>query len=406
MQSDSENQKIKLSTSAAILPLVKRSDKAGLYIHFPYCISKCGYCDFYSEGVGKTANIKQDELFNIYKRELSQRIEDDPSILDFEFRSIFIGGGTPSMMDLEEFENFLEYLRSTLKFKSALEITLEANPEDVTPAFLLQIHDLGINRINVGIQSFNESHLKALDRYYEPGKYSKIMQILHDSPIERFGVDLIYGVPGQKKEEFLKDIEHALEYPLKHLSCYSLTLEKGTKYSREVQEGKKQAPNEELQAELLHDLPTILAHYGLKQYEVSNYALPGYECRHNLGYWAMDYYLALGPGAHGYIKKGRYQNQRNIYLYLRGQFSGKYEKTEPLTEIPLNILRLFYPINVYSYFPEQAEKLEITKNLMSSWRDSKLCDFDSQTGVFQWRSHAVVHLDKYITEFAAAIDRK
>jgi len=406
MQSDSENQKVKMSSPASILPLTKRSDIAGLYIHFPYCIAKCGYCDFYSEGIGKNSNIKQDELFNMYKKELTQRIEDDPSILDFQFRSIFIGGGTPSMIELEELEGFLEYLRSTLKFKSVVEITLEANPEDISPAFLLQINDLGINRINVGIQSFHENHLKFLDRYYESGKYAKIMQVLHDSPIERFGVDLIYGIPGQTREDFVKDVEQSLEFPLKHISCYSLTLEKATKYSRDVGEGKKPAPNEELQAELLKDLPSMLAHYGLKQYEVSNYALPGYECRHNMGYWAMDYYLSLGPGAHGFIPKGRYQNARNIYLYMRGQFSGKYDKIEPLTEIPLNVFRLFYPINLYSYFPDQKEKLEITKNLLSSWRDKKLCDFDPNTGVFQWRAHAVVNLDTYITEFATAIDRK
>ena len=326
--------------------------------------------------------------------------------MDLEFRSIFFGGGTPSLIDLEEFESFLEYLRTTLKFKSSLEITLEANPEDITTAFLHQINDLGVNRINVGIQSFHEQHLKMLDRFYDPAKYSKIMQILHDSPIERFGIDLIYGIPGQTREEFIKDIEHALEYPLKHLSCYALTLEKGTNYSREVLENKKLPPNEELQSDLLKDLPGILAHYGLKQYEVSNYAIPGYECRHNMGYWAMDYYLSLGPGAHGWIPKGRYSNQRNIYQYLRNQFSGKYDKIEPNSEIPINVFRLFYPFNIYSYFSEKSEILEITKNLLSSWRDKKICDFDSTSGVFQWRPHAVVNLDGYITEYASAIDKK
>jgi putative oxygen-independent coproporphyrinogen III oxidase len=406
MQSDSENQKIKISSSAAITPLVKRTDKAGLYIHFPYCIHKCGYCDFFSEGIGKSTNINQNEIFTIFKKELSIRIEDDPSLLDLEFRSIFFGGGTPSLVDLEEFESFLEYLRTTLKFKSSLEITLEANPEDITTAFLHQINDLGVNRINVGIQSFQEQHLKMLDRFYDPSKYSKIMQILHDSPIERFGIDLIYGIPGQTREEFLKDIEHALEYPLKHLSCYALTLEKGTNYSREVSENKKLPPNEELQADLLKELPSILAHYGLKQYEVSNYAIPGYECRHNMGYWAMDYYLSLGPGAHGWIPKGRYSNQRNIYQYLRNQFSGKYDKIEPNSEIPINVFRLFYPFNIYSYFSDNSEILEITKNLLSSWRDKKICDFDSTSGVFQWRPQAVVNLDGYITEYASAIDKK
>ena len=197
-----------------------------------------------------------------------------------------------------------------------------------------------------------------------------------------------------------------MEYPLKHLSCYSLTQEKGTKYSRDISEGKKQPPNEELQVEILKDLPSILAHYGLKQYEVSNYAIPGFECRHNLGYWAMDYYLALGPGAHGYIQKGRYQNPRNMYQYLRGQYSNHYEKPDANTEIPLNIFRLFYPFNIYSYFEGNSEILEITKNLLSSWRDKKLCDFDPSSGIFQWRSQAIVNLDGYITEFASAIDKK
>ncbi|HMV42567.1 MAG TPA: radical SAM family heme chaperone HemW [Leptospiraceae bacterium] len=379
-----------------------RKGFAGLYLHFPYCIHKCSYCDFYSVGIGKTDPPNQDILFNNYKKEFLLRIQIDPTILDYTFDTIFIGGGTPSLANLDLLKDFIEWVRSYLKFSPNTEFTMEMNPEDISEEKLVQLFNLGVNRVNAGIQSFDKNLLATLDRYNDEDKYSSVLRILSSSPIKRFGIDLIYGIPGQTKDMFLSDLQNAISKKVTHISLYSLTMEKGTEYYRKVKRKESLPPNEELQIEILNSLPTLLKEKEFRQYEVSNYALLGEESRHNLKYWTMEKYLSLGPGAHGFTDNGRYFNHRSIEKYLSGEFGRNYEKSESLDELALCLFRLFLPIDLRSFFiliPDHVDDLE---KLISIWQTQDLCTY--KQGIFQWRQNAIIRLDDLILQVSELVN--
>ncbi len=371
-----------------------RSGYAGLYVHFPYCIHKCSYCDFYSIGIGKNNTPDQKTLFNNYKKEFELRLSLDPTILDYSFDTIFIGGGTPSLANLDMLSELIAYIKSKLKFTENTEFTMEMNPEDISPEKLSSMHKIDVNRVNAGIQSFNKDLLATLDRYNDEEKYSQVLNHLSSSKIKRFGIDLIYGVPGQSLEMFLSDLNKSLDARVTHISLYSLTVEKGTEYAKQLKKKQAKPPNEELQLEILQTLPDLLAAKGYSQYEVSNYCKDEEESRHNLKYWTMEKYLALGPGAHGFTDKGRYFNHRSIDKYLGGEFGLAYESPVYLDELALCLFRLFIPFDLKSFFvliPGKKEKLE---ELIYTWVKSGLCEYTD--GIFQWKKHAVMRLDELI----------
>ncbi len=371
-----------------------RSGYAGLYLHFPYCIHKCSYCDFYSVGIGKNNSIDQDSLFENYRKEFDLRISQDPKILDYDFDTIFIGGGTPSLANLDMLSELLSYIKSVLKFAVNTEFTMEMNPEDISPEKLSAMYDIGVNRVNAGIQSFNKDLLATLDRYNDEEKYSQVLDHLSSSKIKRFGIDLIYGIPGQTLEMFLSDLNKSLDARVTHISLYSLTVEKGTEYAKQLKKKKAMPPNEELQLEILQILPDFLAAKGYRQYEVSNYCKEGEESRHNLKYWAMEKYLALGPGAHGFTDKGRYFNHRSIEKYTSGEFGLTYESPVYLDELALCLFRLFIPFDLKSFFVLIPDKKESLEELIKNWVTSGLCEYTN--GIFQWKKYAVMRLDELI----------
>jgi oxygen-independent coproporphyrinogen-3 oxidase len=383
-----------------ITPLKKREGYAGLYIHFPHCIVKCDYCDFYSIGSGKKENSPDEEkIFTLYVKEIEERIRANPEILNLKFDTVFFGGGTPSRISPKTISNFLQYLRNTLNITEDVEMSLEANPEDVTGEILSGLHESGINRVNVGVQSFSEENLKKLGRYYDKEKYQSLLETLNHSLIKRYGVDLIYGIPGQKVEEVYSDIELVLNSTINHFSLYALTVEKGTEYSRNIKDKKSFPPNEEVQEKILLTLPDYLASHGFLQYEVSNFSKPGFESRHNLKYWTMQYYLGLGPGAHGYLPKGRYSNQRSLDLYMLEKFSDHYEKPNPGIELSLTLFRLFLPFDLASFLKEFSEKEKsiIINEVERFQRENKAI---YENGIFKWKPEAVLNLDREIFNIA------
>jgi coproporphyrinogen III oxidase-like Fe-S oxidoreductase len=211
-----------------------RSGYAGLYLHFPYCIHKCSYCDFYSVGIGKNQTPDQSLLFKNYKKEFDLRISLDPSILNYRFDTIFIGGGTPSLANLDLLTGLLDYIKSKLNFAENTEFTMEMNPEDISPEKIELMHKIGVNRVNAGIQSFHKDLLTTLDRYNDEEKYSQVLKNLSTSKINRFGIDLIYGIPGQTLDMFLSDLNRSIDARVTHISLYSLTVEKGTEYAKQL----------------------------------------------------------------------------------------------------------------------------------------------------------------------------
>lgn len=371
-----------------------RSGYAGLYLHFPYCIHKCSYCDFYSVGIGKNQTPDQKSLFESYRKEFDLRLSLDPSILNYTFDTIFIGGGTPSLANLDMLLELLSYIKSILKFTDNTEFTMEMNPEDISPEKLSTMYEIGVNRVNAGIQSFHKDLLITLDRYNDEEKYSRVLGHLSNSRIKRFGIDLIYGIPGQTLEMFLSDLNKSLDARVTHISLYSLTVEKGTEYAKQLKKKQAKPPNEELQFEVLQTLPGILATKGYKQYEVSNYCKDGEESRHNLKYWTMEKYLALGPGAHGFTDKGRYFNHRSIEKYASGEFGLTYEAPVYLDEMALCLFRLFIPFNLQSFLVLIPEKKVLLEKLVENWVNAGLCTYHA--GIFQWKPHAVMRLDELI----------
>ncbi|MDX1958434.1 MAG: radical SAM family heme chaperone HemW [Leptospiraceae bacterium] len=371
----------------------KREGYLGIYIHYPYCYHKCSYCDFYSIGIQDNKLDSEEILFESYRKEILLRVQENPELNELLVDTIFFGGGTPSKASPEKIRDLILFLRANLKFDNSVEISLEANPENIDSEYLERIHDAGINRLNVGIQSFQPKHLISLDRYFDSVQYEMVMERISSSKISNIGIDLIFGIPNQTKEEFYEDVSKALDYRINHISLYSLTVEKGTEYSRKVSEKLSKPPEEELQVELLNDLPKFLQEYNFYRYEISNYSKQDSESKHNLRYWMMENYIGIGPGAHGFLPKGRYSNPRNIDSYLKEKFGRKYQESNFVIETSLNIFRLTSKIDLFSFFPNH--KLTIQK-IIEKFKSRGLCEFEQ--GVFQWKTDAILYLDSHIEE--------
>lgn len=377
-----------------------RNSYLGVYVHFPYCFKKCDYCDFYSEGIGASPANDEMSLFQSYKKEILERKTHFPEISKRTIDTVFFGGGTPSKASSNNWKQLLDFLRSEFVFAEDTEISIEVNPEDLNSELLEDYHTIGINRVNVGVQTFSPKGLEFLGRHYDAIRYGSLVDVLKNSPIRRVGIDLMYGIPGVSKDSFYRDLNIFLEAGLPHLSLYSLTLEKGTKYSRDVADKKKGEPEENIQSEILINLPMLLKEYGYNWYEVSNYAKPGFESRHNLKYWTYEPYLGIGPGAHGMIEGQRYGNPRNSSLYQKKQTNTKYEPTDPTTELSLTLFRLFSPFRYLDFIDSYLDGNAKTKYIrtIEGWEKKGYCTIEA--GVFQWKQEALLLLDDLILEIS------
>lgn len=377
-------------------PLQARNGWMGIYVHYPYCYQKCDYCDFYSEGIGASPSSNESLLFDTYKKEFLHRRNESNQLQSNKVDTIFFGGGTPSKASPKHWKTLIEWFKNEIDIDANAEISLEANPEDLSSEMLDALYDAGINRLNVGVQTQNETGLQFLGRYVDREKYSKLKEIFYHSPIGRLGIDLMYGIPSLTKADFEKDLDYFLSFGLSHLSLYSLTMEKGTSYSRKVKDKLLPPPDEEIQREILESLPQKMKENGYVWYEVSNYCKPDQFSRHNLRYWMNEPYIGLGPGAHGFLDGFRYGNARNTGSYLKSPTSARKEQSTPLTEIAISLFRLFVPIDLDSFF-----QLYLTKNdwepmvrKIESFQNLGLCDWDGKR--FQWKSSALLQLDDLI----------
>lgn len=366
----------------------------GLYIHFPFCVQKCEYCDFYSIGNGIEKKQEEKEIFSLYKKEILERkktLKQNPKL-----DTIFFGGGTPSRMDSASLKDLLEFLKEEFTFEENIEISLEANPEDVSKDTLQSFFELGINRINIGIQSFQEKNLKKLGRYFDQNQYGSILSNASSSNIKRYGFDLIYGVEDQTFEDFREDLEKLIHSKAQHISAYSLTQETGTVFDQKVKQKKTSPPNEELQTEIFSALPKILENHGYIWYEVSNYCLENQFSKHNLKYWTMEPYLGIGPGAHGFSNARRYVNPRNLNQYRKNLERNEFpfEESDYYSETILTLFRLTIPIELESFLGfEQIQKL---KPKLESWEQRKWIRWDGS--IFQWKMEGILRLNERILE--------
>lgn len=283
-----------------------------LYIHIPFCVKKCAYCDFLSGPAGA-------KEINRYVAALCQEINAYRDQAEaYEVESIFFGGGTPSMINEEQITKIVTQIQSVFKIKEDAEITIECNPGTVTREKLIRYKELGINRLSFGLQSADNQELKHLGRIHSYETFLENYGLARELGFNNINVDLMSALPGQTKESYCETLTKIIGLQPEHISAYSLILEEGTPfYEMYGEEGlyKDAIPSEEVDREMYHETKRMLQEAGYERYEISNYAKKGYACRHNVGYWRRREYLGLGLGASSLINKERFHNTEDMEKY-------------------------------------------------------------------------------------------
>ncbi|MBX7148917.1 radical SAM family heme chaperone HemW [bacterium] len=266
-----------------------------LYIHFPYCLYKCVYCDFNSYA-SKAHNIPFKEYNETLKKDFLHKL---PFYPKQPLKTIFFGGGTPSLMEPSGVRDLLDFIRGHVGFESDIEITLEANPKTIALDKLKAFRDAGINRISLGVQNLNEKYLQSFGRIHSAQDALTAMDDIMEAGFKNWSVDLIFGFPGETLDEWTKTLEKILTYSMPHLSAYAFTVEEEAPYGKMVREGRAVKPNQDLQDDLFWLTRKKMQKAGFMAYEVSNFAKPGYQSRHNINYWRYGAFIGIGAGAYG-----------------------------------------------------------------------------------------------------------
>jgi oxygen-independent coproporphyrinogen-3 oxidase len=299
--------------------MLAEKESFSLYIHIPYCVSKCPYCDFNSHVV---ADIPEANYTEALIRELHDyALRDD--WCGRKIQTIFFGGGTPSTFRPSSIGRIVRCIQTLFPLESNCEITLEANPGTVESAKFSGYRACGVNRISVGVQSFQPHLLKFLGRVHSANEAVKALHMIGDAGFENFSLDLIYANPGETLGDLENDLDTALGFRSPHLSAYNLTIEEGTPFHREYRSGRMKLLSEEAEIAMAELIEQRLGDAGLQRYEISNYARPGFLSRHNVNYWQSGDYLGIGAGAHSHkratrdgIYGRRWWNEKNPARYM------------------------------------------------------------------------------------------
>ena len=327
----------------------------GLYIHIPFCVQKCNYCDFLS-GFGTQTDMERytkalKTEMELWKEELGGQAVD----------TVFIGGGTPTFLPAAMLGEILEAARDTFHIREQAEITVEMNPGTIKKETLRRLAAAGMNRASIGLQSAQDTILKRLGRIHTFRQFLEGIEMLHQAGIANFNVDVMYGLPGQREEDYLQTLEAAVNTGAVHISAYSLIIEEGTPFYEWNEQGSLELPDEDITASMSDAGKEYLERRGLARYEVSNYAKKGYTCRHNLNYWKNGFYLGLGLGAHSCLGTGgkvwRLENTRKMdeYCTLLQRREKPYcvateiEQKEQMFETIMLGLRMTHGINLAQF---------------------------------------------------------
>ena len=284
---------------------------AGIYIHIPFCKRRCIYCDFFST----TQSEKKAEYVHALVRELEMRKD---YVGDEEIETIYLGGGTPSQLSQEELEEIFAYIYKVYKVAPDAEITLEANPDDLTPEYVSMLRTLPVNRISMGIQTFQEETLKLLHRRHTARQAIEAFRRCREAGFQNISIDLMYGLPGETLETWEQDLQQAIDLHPEHISAYHLIYEEGTALWNLREQNKVEEAEEELSLTLFKTLIERLTKAGYQHYEISNFCLPGLHSRHNSSYWTGKKYLGCGPSAHSFNGTSRQWNVSSLDKYLEG----------------------------------------------------------------------------------------
>lgn len=284
---------------------------AGIYIHIPFCKRRCIYCDFFST----TQSEKKADYVHALVRELEMRKD---YVGNEEIETIYLGGGTPSQLSQEELEEIFTYIYKVYKVTLDAEITLEANPDDLTPEYVSMLRKLPINRISMGIQTFQEETLKLLHRRHTAQQAIEAFKRCREAGFKNISIDLMYGLPGETSETWKQDLQQAIDLHPEHISAYHLIYEEDTALWKLREEHQVEEADEDLSLTLFCTLIDELTRAGYQHYEISNFCLPGLHSRHNSSYWTGKKYLGCGPSAHSFNGVSRQWNVTSLSAYIDG----------------------------------------------------------------------------------------
>lgn len=286
---------------------------AGLYIHIPFCKSRCVYCDFYSTTCAERTGTYVKALCNEIRLRTTY-LQPDGDMPDIA--TVYLGGGTPSTLSPGMLEQIFDTVFRHYRVAPDAEITMEANPDDLTPEYLTSLRRLPVNRLSMGIQTFNDDTLRLLRRRHTAAQAIDAVRRCHEAGLDNLSIDLIYGLPGQSLADWEKDVGTALSLDVPHLSAYALIYEEGTMLWRMREQHLVQEADEELSLLMFGLLIERLSAAGYEHYEISNFARPGFRARHNSSYWQGVPYIGCGPGAHSFDGRNRQWNLRDLSLYI------------------------------------------------------------------------------------------
>lgn len=324
---------------------------AGLYIHIPFCLQKCAYCDFYS--------IVNTKLKNEFVNALCKEIELQKDYLQKEFiQTIYFGGGTPSLLNIKDFDKIFNTIHKYFKVDKNNEITVEANPDNLSKIYIRELAQIEVNRLSVGIQSFNNEYLSVMKRKHTVQQSIDSVKMAQDQGFNNISIDLIYGLPDLTLDIWEENIDKAFDLNIQHISAYHLTIEPNTLFNIFYKKGNLNLPSETESLNQFKMLKHKTAKKGFLHYEISNFALDGFISLHNTNYWMGIKYLGLGPSAHSYNLTSRQWNIQNLRVYLdeipKGKLpyeSEKLTETEKFNDYLITSLRTMWGLN--------AEKIKL-----------------------------------------------
>ncbi len=298
----------------------------GIYIHIPFCRSRCDYCGFYSIG-----RKPSDRFVQALAKEIEIKA---PTFADRTVDTVYLGGGTPSSLSEAQLAEIFSALCENFSISKDAEITMEMNPCDMNDSYLSSARALGVNRLSVGVQSHDDRLLRAIGRLHTAKEAERAVKRAYRLGFHNISVDLMYELPGQNVSDFEKSIRWALHLPVNHMSIYSLILEEGTRMAQLAEKGRLPRPTEEESWAMYQAMCRLLPHYGMERYEISSFARRGYRSRHNQKYWELSDYLGLGPAACSRIGRERRENLPGVRLYEKELLSGNlpHEEIEKLSE--------------------------------------------------------------------------
>ena len=331
----------------------------GIYIHIPFCVKKCAYCDFYSLC---DLSLRENYVNALISQITSFRVEAKNRIVD----TIYIGGGTPSILTGEQVLRILKAVRKTFKVSGEAEISIEANPGTLNPEKLVAYHEAGINRLSIGLQSADDKELSMLGRIHTKEEFERSFLLARLEGFQNINVDLMYALPGQTEQTLSDTLDYVINLDPDHISFYGLNIEPETPFGRNPDIAKR-LPNEDVQVEMYLNSAEKMEAAGFFQYEISNFAKPGFECRHNLRYWKVEDYLGFGPSAHSLMNGTRFSYEKAVRNFISSpcqrelliETQEKTSKEDAALEFVMLGFRLRTGIDVTEYkerFGEDFEK--------------------------------------------------